>query len=104
MHSISAHVQIESNVILKLGISQYGVLVFDAFLNESESQITEVLEDLPEEFAFLPLLLFLLLLGATEVDVYEAFERFLAAAVIFVIVRDKGFRVKIEAIFLLGDR
>jgi len=98
MHSISAHVQIESNVILILGISQYGVLVFDAVLNEGESQVTEVLEDLPEEFAFLPLLLFLLLLGASEVDVYETLERFLAAAVIIIILRYKCFRVKIEAI------
>ena len=85
-------------MILKLGISQYGVLVFNAFLNEGEGKVTEVLEDLPEEFAFLALLLFLLLLGASEVDVYETLERFLAAAVIFIILRYKCFRVKIEAI------
>jgi hypothetical protein len=98
VHSISAHVQVESDVILKLGISQYGVLVFNAFLNEGEGKVTEVLEDLPEEFAFLALLLFLLLLGASEVDVHETLERFLAAAVIFIIIRYKCFRVKIEAI------
>jgi hypothetical protein len=108
MYCVAARVQIKSDVILELGISQDGVLVFDASFNEDEGETTEELKDLPQKWALLLLLYLLFLLGASEVDVDEALERFLAAAVTFIIVRGAkgfpGFRVKIEAIFLfLGD-
>jgi hypothetical protein len=49
MHCIAARVQIKSDVILELGISQDGVLVFDASFNEDEGETTEELEDLPQK-------------------------------------------------------
>jgi hypothetical protein len=49
MHSIAARVQIKSDVILELGISQDGVLVFDASFNEDKGETAEELEDLRQK-------------------------------------------------------
>ena len=105
MHSIAARVQIKSDVILELGISQDGVLVFDASFNEDEGETTEELEDLRQKWPLFLLLNLLFLLGASEVDVNKPLERFLAAVVTFIVARGTkrfpGFSVIIEAIFLL---
>jgi hypothetical protein len=49
MYCVAARVQIKSDVILELGISQDGVLVFDASFNEDEGETTEELKDLPQK-------------------------------------------------------